>query len=254
MPWNPETYNKFKAERNAPFYELMSLVEISDGMKVIDLGCGTGELTRVLADHLPGSKVLGIDSSREMLANSEDFKKEGLSFSLKSIEDAINESSKYDLVFSNAAIQWIENHELLMKGIISLLDSDGQLAIQLPSNHNHFTHSAIRALAAESPFREAMNGWSRPTWVLSIEDYAKILYENGLRDINVYEKVFPHILKDADALADWTSGTTMIPYIEKLPENFREEFSNEYRKRLRNEFPSSPVFYPFKRTFIYGKK
>ena len=254
MPWNPDTYNKFKTERNAPFYDLLSLIDKRSDMKVIDLGCGTGELTRILADHLYGSEVLGIDSSKEMLAKSADYVKPGLSFKLQTIEDSIKSQDRFDLVFSNAAIQWIDNHQSLMKGIISLVMENGQLAIQLPSNHDHFTHSSIRQLAGESPFKEAMNGWSRPTYVLPIEEYARILYESGLGNINVFEKVYPHVLKDADALADWTSGTTMIPYLEKLPLEFREEFTKEYRKRLRNKFNTSPVFYPFKRTLMYGTR
>ena len=254
MPWNPDIYNKFKAERNAPLHDLLALIEIKANMQIVDLGCGTGELTSILADHFHGSEVLGIDSSAEMLAKSAPFSKGRLSFKLQDIESFIEIGNQYDLIFSNAAIQWIDHHESLIKGIIPLVKENGQLAIQLPSNHDHFTHSSIRALAAESPYKEGMNGWSRPTYVLSIEEYARLLYENGMKNINVFEKVYPHVLKDADELADWTSGTTMIPYLEKLPDELKDEFTNEYRRRLREKFNSKPVFYPFNRILMYGTK
>ncbi|KAB2819047.1 MAG: methyltransferase domain-containing protein, partial [Candidatus Dadabacteria bacterium] len=100
MSWNPELYHKFRSERSAPFDDLMDLVVLSDGLRVIDLGCGTGELTRMLADRLPGSDVLGIDSSPEMMEQAKSKEREGLRFELGSIQDV---SGEWDLIFSNAA-------------------------------------------------------------------------------------------------------------------------------------------------------
>ncbi len=107
MPWNPERYNQFKAERSAPFEDLLQLIKIQPGLKVIDLGCGTGELTNRLAGHLPGSQVLGIDSSPDMLAKAQAFKGPNLDFQLKDIQEI---EGAWDLIFSNAAIQWIGDH------------------------------------------------------------------------------------------------------------------------------------------------
>src|SRR4051812_2114070 len=106
MAWNPGVYNQFKKERYAAFDDLLKLVTVKPGLSVIDLGCGTGELTRRLTDHLPGSKVLGIDASAEMLKEADAFATKNLVFAQHTIEDVLNQGKKWDLVFSNAAIQW----------------------------------------------------------------------------------------------------------------------------------------------------
>lgn len=254
MPWNPEIYNKFKSERFAPFFDLIEPIQKESNMNVIDLGCGTGELTQKLAYLLPQSQVTGIDSSEEMLKESLSFSLANLTFKQKSVEQSILSGLQYDLVFSNAAIQWIENHQLVLPKILSLVKNGGQVAIQMPSNHEHFTHTAIRKLALKHPYAEALNGWFRVSPVLSIETYASILYYNNFTNIEVIEKAYPHVLENASALADWTSGTALIPYLERLPLEMRKAFFTEYKTLLQNKYPESPVFYPFKRILMYGRK
>ncbi len=250
MPWNPDVYNQFKAERYAPFYDLLGLVTVKNDLSVIDLGCGTGELTRKLADALPGSQVTGIDTSAEMLEKAKTFATDHLHFSQQSIENAVAGGSTWDIVFSNAAVQWVEDHETLLPRIISLVKKGGQLAIQVPSNHHHVSHVAIRELAERAPYREALNGWIRTSPVLSIEQYARILFENGGHNINVFEKVYPHVLEDAKAVVGWTSGTALVPYMDKLPAALKDSFLNEYTATLTKALPGSPVFYPFNRTLM----
>jgi trans-aconitate 2-methyltransferase len=244
MPWNPDVYHKFQKERSAPFDDLLSLIKCRDGLRVIDLGCGTGELTRRLADALPKSDVLGIDSSLEMLARATTYSSRGLVFEHQSIETV---TGQWDVVFSHAAIHWVDHHEALIPHLLSLVSPGGQLVVQIPSNHNHLTHILIRKLAAEEPFRTALNGWVRLSPVLSIEQYADILYVHGASDITVFEKVYPHVLDNADALADWTSGTVLVPYFERLPQDLHEPFMQTYRERLREHFTTTPVFYGFRR-------
>lgn len=253
MAWNPETYNKFKAERYAPFFDLFELIEVKTNLSVIDLGCGTGELTSMLADKLPASKVLGIDSSDEMLKESAKYKKDNLSFSQIGIEEIVNSGKQWDIVFSNAAIQWVKNHTKLIPALIKLVKPGGQMAIQLPSNHNHFTHTAIKTIASSSPFKEALKGWTRTSPVLGIEEYAEILYKQRVTSINVFEKIYPHVLDDANGMVTWVSGTALIPYLERLPENMHNDFMAKYSELIAKKFPGKPVFYPFKRTFIYGE-
>jgi|SRR6185312_4440333 len=252
MAWNPETYNKFKAERYAPYFDLQKLIEAKNDLSVLDLGCGTGEITRMLADSLPGSIVMGIDSSGEMLHESNKFTKDNLEFRQISIEEIVKSDERWDIVFSNAAIHWVEDHHTLLPNIIKLLNTNGQLAIQIPSNHTHFTHTAIKSIASTEPFRKALNGWTRTIPVLSIEAYAEILYKNNIRNINVFEKIYPHVLDDAAALVNWVSGTALVPYLEKLPQELHTTFMNEYKKMIEQQFPGKRIFYPFKRTFIYG--
>ncbi|MBB4805190.1 trans-aconitate 2-methyltransferase [Chryseobacterium defluvii] len=253
MAWNPEVYDQFKAERSAPFFDLMDLVEVKPDLSVIDLGCGTGELTSKLLDYLENSQIIGIDSSEEMLGKAKYFETSRLSFVKRSIEDQLNQNDTFDLIISNAAIQWCSNHQQLFPGIISKIKNGGQLAVQTPSNHEFIVHRLLNKLAETEPYRASYNSWKREYSVLTIEEYAEILFNNGGKEIAVFEKVFPHVLDDAEAVYNWASGTAMIPYVERLPDDLKEQFKNDYKKELQNIFPTSPVFYPFKRTFISAK-
>lgn len=216
-------------------------------MRVVDLGCGTGELTRKLADRLPESEVLGIDSSPEMLERVREHERAGLRFEQAAIEET---DSAWDLVFSHAAIHWVENHHVLIPHLLSLVCQGGQLAVQLPSNQTHPSHTLIEEIASQEPFREALNGWTRTSPVLSINEYAELLYAHGGNGITVFEKVYPSLLENSDAIAEWTKGTTLVPYLERLPESLHEPFMQRYRECLRALFPTSPVFYTFRRTLF----
>jgi len=244
MPWDPERYHQFQPERSAPFDDLVRLIEPRTGLRVVDLGCGTGELTRRLADMLPESEVVGVDSSAEMLEHAEQYAGMGLRFEQGKIEQV---QGAWDLVFSHAAIHWIEQHESLIPRLLAMLAPDGQLAVQLPHNVAHPSHQLILEVAAEGPFAAALGGWTRDSPVLDIARYADLLYAYGGRNLTVFEKVYPHVLADAGALADWTSGTTLVPYFERLPEALHEPFMQCYRARLYQRYPQQPVFYGFRR-------
>ncbi len=247
MPWNPDLYRQFEKERFAPFDDLFGLIDCREGLSVLDLGCGTGELTRRLADALLGSTVVGIDSSPEMLQKASTQARPGLRFEFGQIEAV---SGQWDLVFSNAAIQWVDDHPALIPRLLGLVKPGGQLVVQLPSNHNSFAHQAILQIAAEQPFRDALNGWVRPFPVLPLDQYAELLYASGGRNLTVFEKVYPHVLENAEAVRDWTRGTALVPYLERLPEPLHAQFLARYTDRLRDHFPGSPVFYGFRRTLF----
>lgn len=251
MPWDPEKYNQFQKERAAPFEDLFALIDVRPGLQVIDLGCGAGELTAELARRLPGSEVLGIDASPQMLARAAPLARPGLRFEPG---DLAAVQGQWDLVFSNAAIQWVEDHPRLVPHLLSLVRPGGQLVIQLPSNHNHPTHTLILETARQEPFQTALNGWTRQPPVLPVEAYAELLYRHGGGELVVFEKVYPHVLENADALADWTSGTALVPYFERLDEAVRQRFMEVYRQRLRQRWPESPVFYGFRRILFAARR
>ncbi|MCA9905270.1 MAG: methyltransferase domain-containing protein [Anaerolineae bacterium] len=243
MPWNPDQYHKFQSQRAAPFEDLLRMIVVRPNLRVIDLGCGTGELTARLADALPDSDVLGVDSSAQMLAKAQPHARAGLRFEqadLAAVEGA------WDLVFSHAAIQWVDDHAALIPRLWQLVAPGGQMAIQQPANHDHLSHVFARELAAEEPFRTALNGWVRIPPVMPMDRYAQMLFDLGAEDMTVLEKIYPHVLENADAIAEWTSGTLLVPYFERLGD-LRDNFMAAYRARLREAFPGSPVFYPFRR-------
>jgi trans-aconitate 2-methyltransferase len=250
MPWNPDQYHKFQTERSAPFDDLLKLVDIRPHLKVVDLGCGTGELTRRLADALPESEVLGLDSSPQMLAKADSIKRAGLTFELG---DQATLSGTWDLIFSNAALQWSENHRQLIDHLYGRLAQGGQIAVQVPSNHTHISHRLIIETAREEPFQSALNGFVRIAPVLPVDEYAQLLFDLGAEGILVFEKVYAHVLENSDAVAEWVSGTALVPYFERL-DTEKEAFLDIIQKKFRAAMPGSPVFYPFKRTLFSARK
>jgi len=251
MPWDPARYERFRDERYAPFADLCALIDVRARLRVIDLGCGTGELTARLADLLPESEVVGVDASVEMLAKAGALERPGLRFEQKAIEDV---DGAFDLVFSHAALQWVDDHAALIPRLLDLVAPDGQIAVQMPSNHGHASHLLIVETAGEEPFRTALGGWKRRTPVMSIDAYAAMLHGAGMSDITTFEKVYAHTLEDADAIVDWVQGTALVPYMERLPAGLREPFIARYRGRLRERFPERPVFYPFRRTLFAARR
>lgn len=246
MPWDPNQYHKFQAQRSAPFFDLLALVNVRPNVKVVDLGCGTGELTRQLADSLPSSDVTGLDSSPEMLGKASSFSSLSLRFARG---DQARLTGKWDLIFSNAALQWSENHSELIPQLYAKLKPGGQIAVQVPSNHNHISHQLIRETASEEPFRSILGGFVRYAPVLTIDQYAQLLFDCGSENIVVFEKVYPHILENSDAVVEWVSGTACVPYFEKLGDH-KESFLTAIRQKIQKALPQSPVFYPFRRTFF----
>ena len=132
MPWNPEIYNQFKNIRYQPFYDLADLISADNLKNCVDVGCGTGEQTAILANKFEHANFLGIDSSKEMLEKSKEFDLANLSFKQQTIEEFSNSDSNWDLIFSNAALQWSDNHEKLFPTLILKLNDNGQFAVQMP--------------------------------------------------------------------------------------------------------------------------
>ena len=250
MLWDPNLYHKFQAERSAPFYDLLALVDKRPNLKVVDLGCGTGELTRQLADTLPNGDVTGLDSSSQMLKKAESHSSSNVHFE---VGDQAQLTAEWDLIFSNAALQWSEKHTELIPRLYERLTPGGQIAVQVPSNHNHISHQIYRETASEEPFKSVLNGFQRYAPVLSIDEYARLFFVCGAEDIIVFEKVYAHILEDSDAVVEWISGTALVPYFERLGKH-KEEFVNAIRDKMRAALPDRPVFYPFRRTLFSARK
>ncbi len=248
MSWSPAQYHKFQAERAAPFEDLVALGALRGGMKIVDLGCGTGELTARLAALAPGSDVLGVDSSESMLAKARPLARPGLRFELRRIEDWSAEAA-YDLVFSHATLQWVDDHEALLAKLARALAPGGQLLVQMPSNHDHVSHRTVRALAAESPWKERLGGWSRVSPLWTIDRYAERLHALGLERPTVIERVYGHVLEDGRGVLEWIKGTLLVPYIERLGEH-APGFLSVLGDRIEKACPGRPYYFAFRRTLI----
>jgi trans-aconitate 2-methyltransferase len=250
MTWDPKKYNEFKEDRFKPFGDLTSHIINKPNLKIIDLGCGTGELTKKLYDLFTNSTVLGVDSSAEMLAKAPS--QANLEFRKLSITDLLKEETKWDLIFSNAALQWIDDHYELFPKIISRINSGGQLAVQMPQQNENVLNKILLNLVQEEPFASYLKNWTRPSPVLTLDEYAKILFENGGKNLVLYEKVYPLISNEKDDFFDFISGSALTVYQERLNAVEFEELTAEFKRRIDKYFPIVPSIYAFKRLILYA--
>jgi len=254
MPWNPEIYNKFKNIRYQPFYDLAEFIEPVSGMKAIDLGCGTGEQTAILADKFKEADFLGVDSSAEMLEKSKVLATDRLHFRKSTTEETLASGEKWDLIFSNAALQWSNDHATLFPELIQLLNSKGQFAVQMPVQPENKLNEILAELVDEEPFKSYLKDYKRDSPVLSIDEYAQILFDGGLEDLQILQKVYPIIANDHETLYNFISGSALIPYIERLEGEQKALFITTYKERIAEHFPKLPAIYSFKRLLLYGRK
>lgn len=254
MPWNPDVYNQFKNIRFQPFFDLSDLMADEKDMKAIDLGCGTGEQTAILAEKFPQSFFTGIDSSPEMLAKAESLQHERLHFRQMTTEEVLESAETWDLIFSNAALQWSDHHQELFPKLISKLNPGGQMAVQMPYQPGNLLNRILSDLASEEPFSTQLNGWNLHSPVLTLDDYVQILFDHGLKDLNVFQKVYPIIAEDHDTLFSFISGSALIPYLERLNPDQQNVFTTEFKRRIAEAFPKLPAVYSFKRILMYGRR
>jgi len=252
--WNPAQYERFRDERSQPFFDLLDLVQPQPEMRVVDLGCGTGELTRELHRRLAARETIGIDNSPAMLAKSAAFAGDGLRFEHKDIDEFVSEGD-FDLVFSNAALQWVPDHEPLFQRLTAALTQSGQLAVQMPANNDHPSHLTAFAIAGEPPFREALGGYERQWPVLAPEAYATLLHRLGYPRQLVRLQVYAHELESREAVVEWVRGSLLTDYERRLPAELWPSFLERYRERLLPQLKdASPFFYPFKRVLLWGAR
>jgi trans-aconitate 2-methyltransferase len=218
------------------------------------LGCGTGELTRVLHERTGASATLGIDSSETMLARTKQHAGGGLSFELEDIASWAP-ADPLDLVFSNAALHWVDDHSELFARLTKALRPQGQLAVQVPANNDHASHLVAERVAAEEPFREALSGYIRKSPVLPPEHYAVLLDRLGYESQHVRLQIYLHILPEPEAVVDWVRGTLLTDYKRRLPEALYEDFVARYRELLLSELGEDrPFRFTFKRVLLWGRR
>lgn len=254
--WNPKQYEKFKEERSQPFFDLMSLLQNHEQPEVIDLGCGTGELSALLQQKTNAKRTVGIDNSDQMLSAADSFKNDKLFFRKDVIEN-FKEEKAFDIVFSNAAIQWCPDHPLLLKRFTAALRPGGQLAIQMPMNHDYPTHTLATEMCTEEPWSRLLNNekYNMQKLMLSPEDYAKLLFKLGYIEQKVFVRVYGHKLENRDAVIEWVSGTLLTYFKSRFSVDEYKNFVGQYKQRLFEMIPDeTPFFYPFKRIFIWGRR
>lgn len=250
--WNPERYARFRAERSAPFRDLLAMIEPASAPRVVDLGCGTGELTREAHERLGARETLGVDSSAAMLAKAAAHAGPGLSFRQGDI--ATFSGGVFDVVLSNAALHWVPDHEALLPRLAALVASGGQLAIQVPANDRHPSHAVAAEVAREPEFSGPLEGFVRRSPVLEPEAYARLLFRIGFARQRVRLETYAHPLDAPADVVEWVRGTHLTDYEKRLDAPTWERFLARYRERLLAALPDErPFLYTYRRLFVWAR-
>ena len=254
--WDPDQYERFRAERARPFWDLVALVQPAPGGRVVDLGCGTGELTRELHGRLGAAETVGIDSSPNMLERARRFAGAGLRFEHGDI--ATWEPAPYDVVFSNAALHWLPDHRQLLARLTRATPAGGQIAVQVPANTDHPSHTVGMAIAGEEPFVDALADDPPPdpaTRVLAPEQYAELLDELGFGEQHVRLQVYVHHLETSGDVVEWAKGTHLTYFRARLSDELYDLYVERYRRRLLDVIGErEPYLYTFKRILMWGRR
>ena len=252
--WDPATYARFADERSRPFFDLLALVTPISGGRAVDLGCGSGELTRDLHQKIGASETLGLDSSEAMLAKSAEHAGGGLVFERGDIA-IFSPSGPFDLVFSNAALHWVPDHPALLTRLTAMVKPGGQLAFQVPDNFDHPSHRAASEAASQEPFRTALAGTGHPRHVLAPEAYASILDRLGYSEQTVRLQIYGVRLESRKGIVQWVEGSLLSEYRRRLPAALYAEFVKRYREILFRLVPDErPYFFTYRRILAWGRR
>jgi trans-aconitate 2-methyltransferase len=250
--WDPDQYRRFAAERRRPFDDLVAMVEPVPGGRAVDLGCGTGELTADLHRHLGAAETVGLDTSAAMLERAAAHAAPALRFEQGDLGSwRTPDDDPVDVVFANASLQWVPDHPALLERLAAALAPGGQLAFQVPANHDHPSHTVAAELGAELGLGPVGPGAT----VLPPEDYATLLHGLGLGVPRVRLEVYGFDLPAAADVVEWTKGTLLTGYRARLDAAGYERFEAEYRRRLADRLGDRrPYFYAFKRILAWARR
>lgn len=256
MPeWNAKQYTKFLKERTQPAIDLANRINLSAPNKIIDIGCGPGNSTRVLYEKFPKAHIIGADNSENML-NQAKVNNTELDFKLFDANtDFPLLKQKFDVVFSNACIQWIPNHKALIPKMMSILKDGGILAVQTPMNYKEPIHIIISELVSSSKWK---NKFAKPRvfYNLTQGEYFDLLSDIS-SDFSIWETVYCHRMSSHESIMEWYKGTGLRPYLEALNESDALEFENDVYNEVKKAYPvqvNGEIIFRFPRFFFTAVK
>jgi trans-aconitate 2-methyltransferase len=254
MKWDPMQYARYAGERGRPFVDLIAQIDSDAPAHVVDLGCGPGDLTALLAKRWPHAQVTGLDSSSEMIATAGQAVTD-VDFQLGDVTEWFP-SPDIDVIISNATLQWVPGHQELLRSWITALKPGAWLAVQVPANFDSPSHLLMRDIA-ESPRWAPQLGQvlRHADAVAAPEDYARLLLDCGMT-ASVWQTRYLHLLPGNDPVLEWVRGTGLRPILAALSPDEAHEFEKTYAAALRRAYPASAhgTFFPFLRTFFVGHR
>lgn len=251
--WDPERYNRFEAYRRRPGLDLISALPQIEPDCVVDLGCGTGTLTRLLAARWGAATVVGVDASAPMLAKAAAVRSRVAWVTA----DIARWSAQrpVDLLFSNAALHWIGDHERLFPRLLSMLAPGGVLAVQMPHNFDQPSHRLLRETAAAGPWAEALAGRLPKEPVHPPSVYYDLLAGHA-RSIDLWETEYLQCLEGENPVLEWVRATALLPVLTILPPEQSAAFIADYGTRLAAAYPKradGTTLFPFRRLFLVAR-
>ena len=253
MAWEPDRYLQFADERLRPAQDLLARVPLAAPARVADLGCGPGNVTALLAQRWPRAELIGIDASTAMLDRARRALPEAR-FEQADIRHWTPAEAP-DLIFSNAALHWLDDHPALFPRLLSLLAPGGVLAVQMPGNFDAPSHRLIRELAASPAWADRLAG-ARMGAVLEMPDYHRFLAPHCAR-LNLWETIYWQPLSGPAPVLDWLRGTTLLPYLAALSTAEQARLLAELAPRLAEAYPpdaSGTTLFPFRRIFLVAAR
>lgn len=250
--WDPEQYLTFADERGRPFGELLARVGAREPRTVVDLGCGPGTLTGLLADRWPDAEITGLDSSPEMIGRARAAGDDRVTFDLGDVATWAP-GTTYDVVVSNATLQWVPDHLDLLPRLIEAVTPGGWLAFGVPANFDEPSHVVRRELADEEPYAAHTRDLPAPA-SHDARVYLDALGALGC-EVDAWETTYLHVLTGEDPVLAWISGTSARPTLQALPDPLRAQFEAELGRRLREAYPDAGhgAVLPFRRVFVVAR-
>jgi trans-aconitate 2-methyltransferase len=249
--WDPARYLDFDDHRARPFHDLLARVAAHAPRRVVDLGCGPGHLTSVLAARWPGAAVQAVDSSPEMVAAA---RGRGIDAEHRDVVDWMPEPDT-DVVVTNAVLHWVPSHPQLLPRWLGALPAGAEFALQVPGNAAAPSH-ALAAELLDEPAWRGVATLDAGTTVLSPQGYAELLAASGAA-VDAWESTYVQRLTGADPVLEWISSTTLRPVRAALDDAGWAAFRAELAPRLRTAYPAGPdgsTWFPFRRVFTVARR
>jgi trans-aconitate 2-methyltransferase len=253
--WNPDLYLKFRNERTQPSIDLIRKIDISFQPKsILDIGCGPGNSSQALLRRWPNAKLTGVDNSENMIEKA----KKSYPDNTWIVADAskYTSSDKFDIVFSNAAIQWIPHHEILFKKLYNLINICGVLAISVPRFDEMPISKIIQRVASKAKWKEAITGCADAFTRYNYQFYYDLISAD-YQKVEFWQTDYIHVLESQFAIIEWTSSTGMKPYLDRLEDEDKLQFEDEVLSEIKFDYPvqkNGKVLFPFRRLFMVGYK
>ncbi|SDH56278.1 methyltransferase domain-containing protein [Propionivibrio dicarboxylicus] len=254
MAWNPEQYLKFSQPRFRPAQDLLARVTADAPQTVVDLGCGAGNVTQMLAGRWNSARITGIDSSAEMIAEAAKLPG-NIAWQEQSIA-AWQADAPVDVIYSNAALHWLGDHATLFPQLMRQLAPGGTLAVQMPRNFGAPSHTLIWETVAAQAWKGDFGHIPRNSPVAEPRFYYECIAPAAAR-IDIWETEYLQVLEGKDPVKEWTKGTWLKQFLDALDPAERADFEEDYAKRLRAAYPTLPdgkTLFPFRRLFIVATR